>query len=395
MNEVCSSCQTPLRQVYLHGQPSDKYICIKCDSSGGKCPLCGNTLRSTTAQQCRNCKGSWHAREAVTPLKEKPLALSFLETKFPGSHIEHFGICYTGIVNRQTALKSLAQDLMAVAVVGFPGMILFGSQPDYYASIELIGLQKGNLILCEMGFVPAEGCKDNIQVHYDNVAEMIKMAMKEPEKIKSCTAALKDLKFSGPAGNTIWIKGALARELTLLYCPDTGALTSPKDAILAFEGLSGFPKPEELLMMLQKGNIDLTDQKIEKYIFNMGYSRLLKGYFSDLNKTQRVAIFSRMHQFPTPIRLFFGNWCKENDRRLRIMLPMTIISTLLSIATVIYLVNGFIYHSDEPTSFLGLLGFIFVFPLLILTFLFWFCIANYAWYARWHKSWAMSGAVRR
>lgn len=72
-------------------------------------------------------------------------ALRLLETKFPEAPIERFGLCYTGFVNKQTALKSFGQDLMAAAVAGLPGMILFGGKSDYYAEIVIVGLQNKRL----------------------------------------------------------------------------------------------------------------------------------------------------------------------------------------------------------------------------------------------------------
>lgn len=63
----CSGCSEPLRNVRFGSEPSGQNICVKCNPPHGKCPLCGSGLRTVAAEQCPECRASWHFRPGDGP----------------------------------------------------------------------------------------------------------------------------------------------------------------------------------------------------------------------------------------------------------------------------------------------------------------------------------------
>jgi len=313
-------------------------------------------------------------------------ALRLLETKFPEAPIERFGLCYTGFVNKQTALKSFGKDLMAAAVAGLPGMILFGGQPDYYADIVVVGLQDKRLVLCELGYVPVKGTSlDTVTVTYGDTSEAITLALNEPDKIKCRSAALTDLEFSFSLGGSLSIKGEIVTDVDFVDCPDTKALTSAKEALLLFEGLGDFPKPKELLLQLQAGRIGFPIEDVNKAISAEGYVSILKGAFSDLPKLQQVGIIEKYHDLPESLQLFFINWLRDFHNRAPMVALIAVAMTILTIVCSLNIIHGLMYHADEPSSLFSVISFIVAIPGAIFSGVLWFATAHNIRYGRWYK----------
>jgi len=321
------------------------------------------------------------------------LAVRLLETEFPGPPIEQFGLCYTGIVNRQTALKSFGQDLMAAAVAGFPGMILFGGKPDYYADFVIIGLQKKKLVLCTLGYIPVTGTNsDDIVVNQQDSFEAIQLALEEPGKIDCRSAALADLTFArsdvaltGSLEMGLSIKGAIDIDLTFIGCSDDKSLSSAKEALLQFQGLSHFPKPKELLLQLLDGRFSFPSREMKEAFSKSGYISTLKDDFSDLDKGQRAAILNQFQDFPEPMKTFFLNWFKEYHNRAPKLIIISAGTTLLTIACLIHIANSLVYHANEPSGFFSMISFIIAIPGIIFSGVLWFATHFNVQYARWYK----------
>ncbi|MBN2313975.1 MAG: hypothetical protein JXM79_08590 [Sedimentisphaerales bacterium] len=317
---------------------------------------------------------------------DEPLALCLLETKFPNAPIERFGVCYTGFVDRQTALKSFGQDLIAAAVGGLAGMILFGGKPDYYANIVIVGIQNKRLVLCELGYVPVKGTSlETVTVAYDNTSEALTLALKEPDKIECHSAALEDLEFSLSLEGKLSITGEIATDLRFVNCTDTKTITSVKEALLLFEGLGDFPKPKELLHQLRAGRLGFPLKDMKKAISAEGYVSILKGDFSDLPKEQQADLLSRYHDLPEPLQLFFINWFEEYHNRAPKVVLIAIATTCLTIVCLVNIVHGLMYHADEPSSLFDIVSFIFGIPGVIFSGVLWFAAAHNIRFRRWYK----------